>query len=146
MSCPPFQNPSDEEIGLLLTSAHRIAVVGLSAKPSRPSYAVASYLRRRGYEVVPVNPNYDSVFGVRSFPSLDAVPGHIDVVDVFRRSDAVGSVADDAVRVGAGALWLQEGVIDADAACRARSSGLFVVMDRCVAVEHMRLVGSSSGT
>src|SRR5579859_6526312 len=82
-----FHNPSDEAIRRLLEGVRRIAVVGLSVNPSRPSNAVAGYLRRHGYEIVPVNPNYPSVFGERSYPSLDDVPGSVDVVDVFRRSD-----------------------------------------------------------
>lgn len=135
-----FENPSDEAIRKLLASAHRIAVVGLSAKPARPSHGVASYLRRHGYEIVPVNPTYPAVFGERSYPSLDDVPGHVDVVDVFRRSDAVGPVADAAIRIGARALWLQEGVIDVAAALRAQAAGLIVVIDRCMAVEHARLI------
>src|SRR5579859_5448479 len=117
------ENLPDEEIGALLKRARRIAVVGLSTNPSRSSHAVAGYLRRHGYTIVPVNPNYDSVFGERSYSSLEDVPGPIDIVDVFRRADAVYAVAEAAVHVGAGALWLQEGVINPVAAARARSGG-----------------------
>lgn len=134
-----FENPPDSSIRGLLASAKRIAVVGLSANPARPSHAVASYLKRRGYEIIPVNPTYPTVLGAHSFPALDDVPVPIDIIDVFRRPDFVGTVADAAVRIGAGALWLQEGIIDRDAAIRARSAGLIVVMDRCIAVEHARL-------
>ncbi|MEJ7652686.1 MAG: CoA-binding protein [Chloroflexia bacterium] len=113
-----------------------IAVVGLSPDPFRPSQVVASYLQRRGYRILPVNPYCEFVLSERSYPSLSAIPYPIEVVDVFRNSRAVRDVVEEAIAVGAKAVWLQEGVIDEAAAARARSSELLVVMDRCLLKEH----------
>jgi uncharacterized protein len=111
------------------------AVVGLTANPARPAYGVARFLQARGKRVVPVNPKGDTVHGERGYPSLAAIPFPVDVVDVFRRSDRAGAHVDEAVEVGAKALWLQLGVIDEAAADRAAAAGLDVVMDRCPAIE-----------
>ncbi len=119
-----------------------IAVVGLSSDPSRPSYHVASYMRRRGYTVIPVNPNETEVFGEKSYSSLADVPEKIDLVDIFRRSDAAGEAVAEAIAVGAKAVWLQEGVIDEAAAARAHDAGLLVVMDRCWLKDHIRFAGN----
>jgi len=129
---------STETIKLILAECRTIAVVGLSSDPSRPSHSVAGYMRRNGYEVIPVNPNETSVFGEQAYPDLFAVPGKVDLVDVFRRSDEAGKAVDQAIAVGAKAVWLQEGVIDRDAAQRALDAGLMVVMDRCWLKEHIR--------
>ncbi|HEU4712235.1 MAG TPA: CoA-binding protein [Pyrinomonadaceae bacterium] len=129
---------SHETIQRILDECRTIAVVGLSSDPSRPSHDVSSYMRRNGYKVIPVNPNETSVFGEKSYPDLAAVPEKIDLVDVFRRSDEAGKAVDEAIAVGAKAVWLQEGVIDRDAAERASDAGLLVVMDRCWLKEHMR--------
>ncbi|HEU4869758.1 MAG TPA: CoA-binding protein [Pyrinomonadaceae bacterium] len=129
---------SRETIRQILAECRTIAVVGLSSDPSRPSNSVAGYMRRNGYQVIPVNPNETSVFGEKSYPDLFAVPGKIDLVDVFRRSDEAGKAVDQAIAVGAKAVWLQEGVIDHDAAQRALDAGLMVVMDRCWLKEHIR--------
>jgi len=115
-----------------------IAVVGLSSQPERPSHGVAAYMQRAGYRVIPVNPNEREVLGERAYAALDDVPEKIDLVDVFRRPEAAGEAVDQAIAVGAKAVWLQEGVIDYDAAQRAVDAGLLVVMDRCWLKEHLR--------
>jgi predicted CoA-binding protein len=129
---------SNETIKRVLDDCKTIAVVGLSSNPGRPSYGVASYMRRRGYRVVPVNPNETEVFGDKAYASLAEVPGKIDLVDIFRRSSEAGHAVDEAIAVGAKAVWLQEGVIDQAAAKRAQDAGLLVVMDRCWLKEHAR--------
>jgi predicted CoA-binding protein len=120
----------------ILSSARTIAVVGLSANPRRPSHGVARYLQRVGYRIIPVNPNLDEVLGERAYASLREIPQPVDVVDVFRRSEFVGPIVDDAIAIKASAVWLQDGVVDEDAAARARASGLDVVMDDCMMRRH----------
>ena len=127
----------------ILRSAHTVAVVGLSDKPDRDSYHVAAYLQRHGYRIIPVNPAVKEVLGEKAYARLEDVPDAIDVVDVFRRPEAVPEVAASAVAVKAKALWLQEGVVHAEAADKARAAGLRVVMDRCILKEHARLVHAS---
>lgn len=129
---------SKETIKKVLDECKTIAVVGLSSDPHRPSHDVASYMRRRGYRVIPVNPNETEVFGDKSYPSLADVPEQIDLVDIFRRSDEAGKAVDEAIAIGAKAVWLQEGVIDEAAAARACDAGLLVIMDRCWLKEHAR--------
>ncbi|HEY4425936.1 MAG TPA: CoA-binding protein [Pyrinomonadaceae bacterium] len=129
---------STETIRRILEECRTIAVVGLSSDPSRASNSVSGYMRRQGYRVIPVNPNETSVFGEKSYPDLSAVEEQIDLVDVFRRSDEAGKAVDEAIAVGAKAVWLQEGVIDSAAAQRAEDAGLMVVMDRCWLKEHIR--------
>lgn len=123
----------------ILRSARTIAVVGLSNKRYRPSYGVAGYLQQAGYRIIPVNPEETEVLGEKSYPDLASVPEHIDVVDIFRRPEFVPEIVEQAIRVGAGAIWMQEGVIHEEAAARARAAGLPVVMDRCMLKEHRRL-------
>jgi hypothetical protein len=123
----------------LLRKSKTIAVVGLSSKKFRPSYGVAEYMQAHGYRVIPVNPNESEVLGEKSYASLEEVPEHIDVVDIFRRSEFVGPLVDSAIRIGANAVWMQEGVVHEDGAHKAREAGLAVVMDRCILKEHMRL-------
>ena len=138
----PVALVDDAGVADLLRSARRIAVVGASSKPSRPSYGVFDYLVRQGYECVPINPNERDVMGIPAFGSLgDAVAatGPVEIVDVFRRSEVCADIARDAVEVGARALWLQLGVVNWDAARIATHGGLSVVMDRCTAIEHRRL-------
>ncbi len=125
----------------VLRSARTIAVVGLSSNELRPSNFVAFYLQRHGYRIVPVNPRETEVLGERSYPSLSAIPEPVDCVDVFRASDAVPAVAEEAVAVGAKALWLQFGVISEEGAQTATDGGLQVVMDRCMKIEHARYLG-----
>ena len=128
-------------IRAVLHGARTIAIVGLSSNVLRPSHFVGYYLQRHGYRVIPVNPNETEVLGEKAYPSLSAVPEHIDVVDVFRASQFVPAIAEEAVKVGAGALWLQFGVISSAGARVAEEGGLKVVMDRCMKVEHARHMG-----
>jgi uncharacterized protein len=125
----------------IVLNARTVAIVGLSASELRASNFVGYYLKRHGYRVVPVNPNEERVLGEQVYPSLSEVPEHIDVVDVFRDPAAVPEIARAAVEVGADALWLQFGVISPEGARIAREGGLQVVMDRCLKVEHARLLG-----
>ena len=120
----------------ILTSARTIAVVGLSPDPGRPSHGVARYLQRAGYRIIPVNPKVAEVLGERAYPGLRQVPQPVDVVDVFRRSEFVGPIVDDAIAIKASAVWLQDGVVDDDAAARAQAAGLDVVMDDCMMRRH----------
>jgi predicted CoA-binding protein len=130
----------DDAIRWCLTEPRTWAVVGCSPSPLRDSHRIAALLMREGHEVVPVNPDADEVLGRRCYPTLDAVPDPIDVVDIFRRSEAAGAHVDEAIALGARAVWMQLGVIDEDAAGRARDAGLHVVMNRCPAIELPRLV------
>jgi|ERR1017187_904009 predicted CoA-binding protein len=123
----------------LLRRSRTIAVVGLSSKKYRPSYGVAEYMQEQGYRIIPVNPNESEVLGEKTYRSVEDVPEHIDIVDIFRRSEFVGPIVESAIRVGANAVWMQEGVVDEEAAQKARGAGLAVVMDRCILKEHMRL-------
>lgn len=119
----------------LLTTPGRWAVVGLSTNTARPAYGVARCVQQIGHEIVPVHPHAETVHGATGYASLADVPGRVDVVDVFVNSGAAGAVVDDAIAAGAGAVWLQLGVVDEDAARRAADAGLDVVMDRCPAIE-----------
>lgn len=125
--------------GLLRTS-RTIAVVGLSANPMRPSHGVSQYMQDAGYRIIPVNPAESEVLGERSYPSLEAVGEQVDIVNIFRRSEFVPEIVEQAIAIGARAVWMQEGVIHHAAAARARDAGLYVVMDRCILKEH-RLLG-----
>jgi len=129
---------SQETIKRILDECRTVAVVGLSSDPMRPSNSVSAYIKRQGYRVIPVNPNETEVLGEQAYPSLSDVPEPIDLVDIFRRSSEAGAAVDEAIRVGAKAVWLQEGVIDRAAAQRAADAGLLVVMDRCWLKEHLR--------
>ena len=120
----------------ILREYRRVAVVGISDRPERDSHRVAAYLQRAGYTIIPVNPNVTEVLGLRCWPSLEAAPGPIEVVDVFRRSELVEPVVDAAIRVGAKAVWMQDGVVNETAAAKARAAGLLVVMDRCMLRDH----------
>ncbi len=124
-----------------MRGARTIAIVGLSPNELRPSNFVGFYLQRHGYRVIPVNPRETEILGQRSYSSLVEIPEHVDVVDVFRQPDAVPAIAEEAVAIGAGALWLQFGVISPEGAAIARAGGLDVVMDRCLKVEHARVLG-----
>jgi predicted CoA-binding protein len=129
---------SPQAIRKILDETKTIAVVGLSSDPSRPSYGVSSYMQSMGYRVIPVNPSESQVLGEKSYPSLADVPESIDLVNIFRRSEEAGRHVDEAIGIGVRAVWLQEGVIDHNAAMRAAGSGMDVVMDRCILKEHMR--------
>jgi uncharacterized protein len=124
----------------LLRNAKTIAVVGLSNRRSRPSYGVSEYMQSQGYRIIPVNPNETEVLGEKVYSSLDEVPVHVDIVDVFRRSECVPEIVEAAIRIGAGGVWMQEGVVHEDAAAKARAAGLDVVMDRCILKEHRKIL------
>jgi hypothetical protein len=126
----------------LLTTSSTIAVVGLSPKESRPSNLVARYLINAGYRVIPVNPGQKQILGLPCFPSLSAIGAPVDIVDVFRRSEETGPIVEEAIRIGARAVWLQEGVVNTEAAARARAAGLLVVMDQCLKTVHYELLAS----
>ena len=130
---------SDEAAARSLLAMRTWAVVGCSPRPSRDSNRIAALLKRRGYHVIPVNPEADEVIGERCYPALGEIPGPVDVVDVFRRADQAGTHVDEAIEVGARGVWMQLGVIDEAAAHRAAEAGLEVVMDRCPAIELPRL-------
>jgi predicted CoA-binding protein len=125
-----------------LRAAKTIAVVGLSGRLFRPSHGVAEYLQRAGYRVIPVNPRETEVLGEKAYPDLASVPLPVDIVDIFRRSEYVPEIVEEAIRIGAKTVWMQEGVIHEDAARRALAAGLEVVMDRCILKEHRRLLRS----
>ena len=127
-----------EVIDRLLSEARTIAVVGLSSDSSRVSNSVSRYMQAHGYRIIPVNPNESSVLGEKSYARLEDAPEKIDLVNIFRRSEEAGKHIDEAIRLGARGVWLQEGVIDEVAARRALDAGLAVVMDRCILKEHLR--------
>src|SRR5476649_336183 len=132
-------NPSDAELKQILTAAKTIAIVGASSNPDKTSYGIMQKLQSVGYRVIPVNPRETEILGERSYPSLTDVPVHIDIVDVFRRAEDTPGIADEAVKVGAKALWLQTGIASEDAAARATAGGLTVVMDACIGATHSLL-------
>jgi predicted CoA-binding protein len=125
----------------ILEESKTVAVVGLSPREERDSHRVAKYLQRQGYRIIPVNPNAEEVLGERSYPDLSSVPEPIDIVDVFRRSEVVPDIVEEAIKVGVKTVWMQMGVIHEEAAARAREAGLQVVMDRCMMIEHRRYFG-----
>ena len=128
----PHEDPSDAEPTELLTTAPTIAMVGASSNPEKSSHAVMRKLQSAGYKVIPINPRETEVLGERGYPSLSDVAERIDIVDVFRRAEDTPSIADEAVTIGARALWLQEGISSEEAAARARAGGLTVVMNKCI--------------
>jgi len=132
----PINDP--EDIRKILSEYRTIAVVGLSSDTFRPSNSVSAYMRKNGYKIIPVNPNESEVFGTKSYPDLTSIPERFDLVNIFRRSEEAGKSVDEAIRLGAKAVWLQEGVIDSKAAQRALDAGLIVIMDRCILKEHLR--------
>jgi predicted CoA-binding protein len=132
-------NPSDQELRQLLTDATVIAMVGASSDPDKASHGIMRKLQHAGYRVIPVNPTETEILGERSYPSLLDVPERIDIVDVFRRAEDTPGIADDAVTIGAKALWLQTGIVNEEAAERAAKGGLTVVMDACIGATHSLL-------
>ncbi len=132
-------NPSDADIRTLLTTATTIAMVGASSNPDKASHGIMQKLQRVGYKVIPVNPRETEVLGERSYPSLIDIPEHVDIVDVFRRAEDTPQIADEAVKIGAKALWLQTGIKSEEAAARATAGGLTVVMDACIGATHAML-------
>lgn len=133
-----FQNPRAEEIKAFLLQLRTVAVVGLSPDPDRPSYSVAMYLQNNGYRIVPVRPGGGIILGEKVYPTLAEVPFRVDAVDIFRRASFAAAHVDEAIALSLPAVWMQEGVVDEKAATRARTSGLFVVMDCCMLKEHRK--------
>jgi len=123
----------------ILKNYHIIAMVGLSPDPNRPSHRVAKYLINHGYRVIPVNPDTQEILGTRSYSDMSSIPEPIEIVDIFRRSEEVMPIVDEAIKIGAKVVWMQEEVINEEAALKAQDAGLLVVMDRCMLKEHKRL-------
>jgi len=132
---------NDNLLKEILLSTKTIASVGLSSNPEKESYGIALYLKGQGYRIIPVNPTTPEVFGEKSYPDLESVPEKIDVVQVFRKPEDVPPVVDDAIKVGAKVVWMQEGIVNEEAAQKARDAGLQVVMDACMRATHQRLIG-----
>ena len=134
--CPRDKKVSIEEE--ILNSGRVIAVVGLSPRHDRPSYQVANYLKEQGYRIIPVNPTVKEILGETCYPDLASITEPIDAVDIFRRSEEVPDIVEEAIKIGAKAVWMQEGVVNEEAAGRARDAGLMVVMDKCMLKEHQK--------
>jgi predicted CoA-binding protein len=132
------KSTADDPIVEILKSSKTIAIVGLSSRKFRPSYGVAEYLKSAGYRIIPVNPQEPEVLGEKSYARLEDIPEKIDIVDIFRRSGFVLEIVDSAIRIGARAVWMQEGVVNPEAAEKAQRAGLFVMMDHCILKEHAR--------
>ena len=126
----------------ILKKTGTIAIVGLSPKEARPSNMVARYLIEAGYRIIPVNPGHGRLLGLPCYPRLTEIPEKVDMVNIFRRSEEVYPIAEDAVRIGAKYVWMQQGIVHSEAAAFAEKHGLEVIMDRCIKVEHMRIVGA----
>jgi predicted CoA-binding protein len=135
----PIQNASDDEIRHILATARTIAIVGLSPNPDRDSYRVAAYLQQHGYTIIPVNPSATEILGGKSYPSLREVPRPVDIVDIFRKPEAVPEIVDEAIAIGTRVIWMQMGIAHNVAADKARAAGLQVVMSRCIMVDHRNL-------
>lgn len=131
-----IENPDRKEIGVLLKKAKRIAVVGLSDNPERTSYMVSKAMQDNGYEIIPVNPAVDSVLGVKAVPTLKDIEGHVDIVNIFRRSEYVMDLAKEFMEIDADVFWTQLGVVDENAFQMLKDKGYTVIMDRCIKVEH----------
>jgi predicted CoA-binding protein len=136
----PEYNPPSEEIKAILQKYKRVAIVGLSPKPERDSYRVAKYLKENDYRIVPVNPGQKEILGEKCYPNLKAIPIPIDVVDIFRKPEAIPPVVNEAIEIRAKVVWMQLGIAHNQAADKARKAGLEVVMDRCIKIEHMNML------
>jgi predicted CoA-binding protein len=136
----PAYNPPSEEIKAILENHRTVAIVGLSPKPERDSYKVAKYLKEKHYRIVPVNPGQKEILGEKSYPNLKAIPFPVDIVDVFRKPDAIPPIVDDAIEIGAKTVWMQLGLAHNQAADKARKAGLEVVMNKCIKIEHMNML------
>ena len=141
-----FPGQNTDLIRGILRKYKKVAMVGLSANSTRPSYFAATYLKAYGFEITPVNPAYEEVMGFRSYPDLDSVPAPLEVVDIFRRPKDVPAIVDDAIRLGAKVIWMQLGVVHMEARQTALDAGLAVVMDRCMKIEHARFHGGLNVT
>ena len=140
----PDANPDDPEIAALLKSAKTIVVVGLSGNPEKDSHRVASYLQGKGYRIVPVNPMEARILGETSYPDLLAIPFSVDIVDVFRKVEAIPEVVEQSIAIKARAVWMQRGLAHHESAEKARNSGMIVVQSKCLKVEHQRLAASGT--
>lgn len=125
----------------ILNEYRNVAIVGLSPRPEQPSHMVASYLAEHGYHIIPVNPGAQEILGMTSYPDLSSVPEKVEVVDIFRKPESILPIVEEAISIGAKAVWMQEGIINEQAAAKARDAGLLVVMDKCMRKEHIRLSG-----
>ena len=135
MNSQEYQNPSDDQIKEIVQKYKRVAVVGLSSDQTRPSNAVAKYLQRKGFKIIPVNPNETEILGEKAYPNLSAIPEKVEIVDIFRRPEQVPPIVDEAIKIKALVVWMQEGVINHPAALKASQNGIIVVMDRCMLKE-----------
>ena len=140
----PFDNPDAQEIKEILSAYRSVAVVGLSHDEKKSSYQVAKYLKEHGFEIYPINPKYENILGKKCYPSLLAVPARIEIVDIFRRPSAVPEIVEEAVRCGAKVIWMQLGIVNNEAARRAREAGLKVVMGQCIMAEYKKMAGNRS--
>ncbi|HET7627118.1 MAG TPA: CoA-binding protein [Bacillales bacterium] len=131
-----IENPDRDELKRILSNNRRIAVVGLSDQPERSSYGVAKAMKAAGYEIIPVNPNIDATLGIQAVDSLEAIEGHVDIVNVFRRSEHLPDLAAQTVKIGADVFWAQPGVTHEEAYDYLKANGVKVIMDRCIKVEH----------
>ena len=136
-----LQDNVSADIEKILTSYRTVAIVGASPKPERPSYRVADFLKKEGFLVIPVTPNTDKVVGEKAYPDLASIPVPVEVVDIFRRAEDVTPIVEEAIAVGAKVVWMQEGIINEEAAASARKAGLTVVMDHCMKKELLRKLG-----
>lgn len=141
LECKVDFSPATEEVKKILHDAKTVAVVGISSREDAPSHDVAKYLMEKGFKVICVNPKYNEVLGVKCYPDLRSIPEPVDVVDIFRRLDAIPGVVDEAIQIRAGAVWMQQGLEHEESAQKARRAGLGVVMNKCVKIEHSRLYG-----
>ena len=135
----PKTNATSDEIKSILKNYKTIAVVGLSDNPERPSFHVAEYLKSKGYRIIPVNPSAAVILGEKAYPNLKAIPEPVDIVDVFRKPEALPEITDEAIAIKAKVLWMQEGIVHNISADKARKAGLQVVMNKCILKEHMRI-------
>jgi len=131
-SSQQYTNPSDEQIKRILQKYKKVAVVGLSPDPSKPSNGVSRYLQGRGFKIIPVNPKETEILGEKAYPDLSSIPEKVEIVDIFRRPEYVPPIVDEAIKIGAKVVWMQEGIINHPAAIKASQNGIMVVMDRCM--------------
>jgi predicted CoA-binding protein len=136
---PSAEATNDELAKKILETAHNIAVVGISSRPERPAHSVPAYLQANGYRIIPVNPNVDEVLGEKAYPDLLSIPENVDVVEIFRPSEEVESIVEQAIEIGAKAVWMQEGIVNERAYEMARQAGLDAIMDICMRATHQRL-------
>jgi uncharacterized protein len=134
-----MEKPSIEEMSQILKASHTVAVVGLSSKPNRPGYTIPAYLQEQGYRIIPVNPALTEVLGEKAYASLQDIPESVEIVQVFRRSEDLPPVVEEAIAIGAKVVWMQLGIVNDQAAARAREAGLQVVMDTCMGATHRAL-------